>query len=145
MATYNAIDSGTSPSPYGSGDPYYNSSTGYITPPNPKKSPGINKWIKFGVPVGVLVIAGVVVAAVLATRHHGHNSSSSSKNSNPAAASSAISAKNAVGIFATGTNSEFMVPLYPSTVRLALLRVFQVNFSPVYLTDKYCCLYNPHV
>jgi hypothetical protein len=117
MATYDSLDSGTSP--YGSGDPYYNSSTGYITPPNPKRSLSKNKWIKFAVPVGVLVIAGAVVAAVLATRHHGHNSSSSSKNSgSPAAASSAISAKNAIGVFATATNSEFMVPLYPSTVRL---------------------------
>ena len=80
----------------------------------------IGKWIKFGVPVGILVIAGAVVAAVLATRHHGHNSSSSSKNSgSPAAASSAISAKNAVGVFPTATNTEFMVPLYPSSVCLA--------------------------
>jgi hypothetical protein len=117
MASYDALDSGTSP--YGSGDPYYNTSTGYITPSNPKRSLTKSKWIKFGVPVGILVIAGAVVAAVLATRHHGHNSSSSSKNSNPAAASSAISAKNAVGVFPTATNSEFMVPLYPSTVRLA--------------------------
>jgi hypothetical protein len=118
MATYDALDSGTSL--YGSGDPYSNSSTGFISPTNAKKSVGKNKWIKFGVPVGVLVVAGAVVAAVLATRHHGHNSSSSSKNSgSPAAASSAISAKNAVGVFATATNSEFMVPLYPSTVRLA--------------------------
>jgi hypothetical protein len=116
--TYDPLDSGTSP--YGSGDPYYNSSTGYITPPNPKKSLGKNKWLKIGVPVGVLVIAGAVVGAVLATRHHGHNSGSSSNNSgNPAAASSAISAKNAVGMFPTATNSEFMVPLYPSTVRMA--------------------------
>jgi hypothetical protein len=118
MASYDALDSGTSP--YGSGDPYYNSSTGYITPPHPKKSLGKNNWIKFAVPVGILVIAGVVVAAVLATRHHGHNSSSSSNGSgDPAAASSAISAKNAVGVFPTATNSEFMVPVYPSTVRLA--------------------------
>ena len=117
MASYDALDSGTSP--YGSGDPYYNTSTGYITPSTPKKSLTKSKWIKFGVPVGILVIAGAVVAAVLATRHH-HNSSSSSKNSgSPAAASSAISAKNAVGVFPTATNSEFMVPVYPSTVRLA--------------------------
>lgn len=119
MATYNALDSGTPP-PIGSGDPYYNPSSSYTTPVNPKTSVSKNKWIKFGVPVAVLVIAGVVVAAVLATRHHGHNSSSSSTSSgNPAAASSAISAKNAVGLFPTGTDSEFMVPLYPSTVRLA--------------------------
>ena len=117
MANYNALDS-ASPSPYGSGDPYYNSSTGYITPANPKKS--LSKWIKFGVPVGVLVIAGAVVAAVLATRNHGHGSSSSKSNSgSPAAASSAISAKNAVGIYPTATDSEFMVPIYPSTVCLA--------------------------
>jgi hypothetical protein len=122
MATnynYDSLDSGTSP--FGSGDPYYNLSTGFVTPTTPpKKSIGQNKWFKFGVPVGVLVIAGAVVAAVLATRHHGHNSSSSSNNNgSPASASSAISAKNAVGVFATATNSEFMVPLYPSTVRLA--------------------------
>jgi hypothetical protein len=117
MANYNSLDSG-SPSPYGTGDPYYNSSTGYISPPNPKKSP--SKWIKFGIPVGVLVIAGAVVGAVLGTRHHGHGSSSSSSNSgNPAAASSAISAKNAIGVFPTATDSEFMVPVYPSTVSLA--------------------------
>lgn len=114
MATYdyNALDGG---SPYGSGSPYYGSS-----PQIPKKSSNKRKWILFGVPVGILVIAGGVVAAVLATRHHGHNSSSSSKNSgNPAAASSAISAKNAVGVFPTATNSEFMVPLYPSTTNTA--------------------------
>ncbi len=118
MAYYNTLDSNApSPTPYGSSDPYYNSSTGYITPSNPKKS-HTSKWIKLAVPVGVLVVAGGVVAAVLATRHHGHNSGYSSKDSNPAAASSAISAKNAVGIFPTATDSEFMVPVYPSTVRL---------------------------
>jgi hypothetical protein len=129
MANYNALDSG-SPSPYGSADPYYNSSTGYITPATPKKSR--NKWILFGVPVAVLVIAGAVVAAVLATRHHGHGSSSSNSDSgNPAAASSAVSAKNAIGIFATATDSEFMVPIYPSTVRLAWLLVFSpISYQP---------------
>lgn len=107
MASYNALDSGTPPT-----------GSGYLSPARPKKP--LNKWIKFGVPVGVLVIAGVVLAAVLATRHHGNNSGSSSKNSgSPAAASSAISAKNAVGVFPTATNSKYMVPLYPSTVRLA--------------------------
>lgn len=142
MATYDTLDS--TRSPYGSGDPYYNSSSGYITPANPKKSLSKSKWIMFGVPVGVLVIAGAVVGAVLATRHHGHNSSSKNSGS-PSAASSAVSAKNAVGIFATATDSEFMVPLYPSTVRLAQFHVLQANFSPFYLTDKYCCLLYPHV
>ncbi|KAF8273882.1 chondroitin AC/alginate lyase [Lactarius quietus] len=125
MASYNAIDSN---SPYGSGDPYYNASTGYITPANPKKP--LNKWIKFGAPVAILVVAGAVVAGVLASRHHNHNSSSSTSSSgNPAAASSAISAKNAVGIFPTGTDSEFMVPLYPSTTNAAAFSVPTFNPS----------------
>lgn len=118
MASYNAIDSR---SPYGSGDPYYSASTGYIAPVSGKKP--LSPWVKFGIPVGILVVAGAVVAGVLASRHHSHNSSTSSSSSSspgsPAAASSAVSAKNAVGIFPTGTNSEFMVPVYPSTVSLA--------------------------
>lgn len=119
MASYNAIDSPTpEATPYGSGDPYYNASTGYISPANPKKSP--NKWIKIGIPIGILVVAGAVVAGVLASRHHSHNSSSSSSSpGSPAAASSALSAKNAVGVFPTGTDSEFMVPIYPSTTNAA--------------------------
>ena len=122
MASYNAIDS-HSPSPYGSGDPYYNASTGYISPATPKKP--VNKWIKIGIPIGILVIAGAVVAGVLASRHHSHNSSSSNSSSgSPAAASSALSAKNAVGIFPTGTDSEFMVPLYPSTVSFTTFEIY---------------------
>jgi hypothetical protein len=142
MASYNAIDSG---SPYGSGDPYYNASTGYISPANPKKS--LNKWVKIGVPIAILVIAGAVVAGVLATRHHSHNSSSSSSSpGSPAAASSALSAKNAVGIFPTGTDSEFMVPLYPSTVGLINSR-FIFDVLPVLLdfVDECSRFFNTNV
>jgi hypothetical protein len=137
MAHYNSLDSG---SPPGSRDPYYNSSTGDIAPANLKTT---SKWIKFGVPVGVLLIAGAVVGAILGTRHHGHSSASNSNTGSPAAASSAISAKNAVGIFPTATDSEFMVPIYPSTVRF--LHILRANFLPVHLTDKYCCFLGPHV
>jgi hypothetical protein len=136
MATYNSLDSGSP-----SGDPYYNSSTGYAAPANAKKS--ISKWIKFGVPVGVLIVAGAVVGAVVGTRHHGNSSASNSSTGSPAAASSAISAKNAVGIFPTATDSEFMVPIYPSTVRL--LHILQANFLPFHSTDKYCCFLGPHI
>jgi len=116
-ANYNALGNNNSPSPYGSGDPYYTQSTGYITPHQPVKK-GISKWIKIGVPVFVLVIAAVVLGAVFGTRKS--NTSSAQTNGgnsgDAAAASSAASIKIAVGRFATATNSEFMVPIYPSTV-----------------------------
>ena len=62
--------------PYGSGDPYYNESTGFITPHPAKK--GTSKWIKFGIPVAVVVIAAVVVGVVLGVRSNKNSSSSSS-------------------------------------------------------------------
>ncbi|KAH9037194.1 chondroitin AC/alginate lyase [Lactarius hengduanensis] len=115
MASYNALDNR---SPYGSGDPYYSASTGHIAPANAKKP--LSKWIKFGIPVAVVVVVGAVVAGVLASRHSNKSSSSSSSSTgSPAAASSAVSAKNAVGIFPTATDSEFMVPIYPSTTNAA--------------------------
>ena len=115
MASYNAIES---PSPYGSGDPYYNASTGYITPAGAKKP--LSPWIKFGIPAAILVVAGAVIGGVLGSRHNGSSSSSSTSPGSPAAASSAVNAKNAVGIFPTATDTEFMVPIYPSTVGLAI-------------------------
>ncbi|KAI9513057.1 chondroitin AC/alginate lyase [Russula earlei] len=140
MASYNALDS-HSPSPYGftpygSGDPYYHSSTGYIAPANNAKKYS-SPWIKFGVPVGILVVAGAILAAVLATRHN-HSasasaSSGSSSSGSPAAASSAIGAKNAVGIFPTATDSEFMVPIYPSTTNAAAFSTPTFNPSDVAL------------
>jgi len=143
MASYDTLDSRT---PYGSGDPYYSSSTGYITPVNPRKS--LSKWIKFGVPVGILVVAGAVVGAVLATRHHNSSSSSSSSSSGSGspAASSAISAKNEVGIFPTATDSEYMVPVYPATVRFYVASRFaSFFFELLHFTDKHCRFLNPHV
>lgn len=97
----------TGASPYGSGDPYYNQSTGYITPQPAKK--GVSNWVKFGIPIGILVIAGAVVGGIFGARHHNASSGSGS-------ASAAANAKNDVGLFATATNSEFMMPIYPSTV-----------------------------
>ncbi|TRM66384.1 chondroitin AC/alginate lyase [Schizophyllum amplum] len=117
-ANYDSIHSGNQgQSPYGSGDPYYNESTGYITPNNaPKK--GTSKWIKIGIPVAVIVIVAAVVGGVLGSRASDDDSSASSSGST-AAASSAVSAKNEIGIFATATNSEYMIPVYPSTTNEA--------------------------
>lgn len=109
-ANYSSVNPTT---PYGSGDPYYNESTGYITP-QASAAKKTSNWIKYGIPVAIVAIVGIVVGVVLGTRSS-HNSSSSGASSS-AAATSAIGAKNALGIFPTGTDSLYMLPLYPSTV-----------------------------
>ncbi|KAJ6509377.1 chondroitin AC/alginate lyase [Mycena vitilis] len=96
---------------YGSGGAYYNeSSAGFITPQRKKK--GISNWIKIGIPVLILLIAGGVVGAILATRKKSSSSSS-------AAGGSSSASKIGAGRFATATNSEFMMPIYPSTTDTA--------------------------
>lgn len=94
---------------------YYNDSTGYIPqrPGYSKKKP-VSNWIKFGVPILILVLAGGGVGAYFATRKKTTAASSSSPGS--ASGSAAASAKLALGRFATATNSEFMMPIYPATV-----------------------------
>lgn len=114
--------------PYGAGDPYYNGtgnnqSSGFLPPK--KASGGLSPWIKFGVPVGILVIIGVVVGAVVGTR----NSNSSTSSNAAAAASSAVGAKTSIGVFAVSTNSEWMLPVYPTTVRCVFLLRQERNFS----------------
>ena len=123
-ASYNALDNNNyQSSPYGTNDPNYHESAGYIAP-LPRKKP-LSKWIKIGVPVLIAVIIAAVVGGVVGSRNsnskdastsNSSSSSSSGSAGDTAAASSAISAKSAVGRFATATDSEFMVPIYPSTV-----------------------------
>lgn len=109
-ANYSSINRNT---PYGSGDPYYNTSTGFITPQQPPKKQ-VSNWIKFGIPVAVLIIVGAVLGGVLGSRA----SKNASNNNASSAATSAIQEKNAIGIFPTGTDSQYMLPLYPATVRI---------------------------
>ena len=124
--------------PYGSGDPYYNESSGYITPMPVKKK--TSPWLKFGVPVAILVIIGVVVGAVVGTKEHSSSSKTSSNaaangadDSSPsgqaAAASSAAAVKEAIGVFPTGTDSLYLLPLYPSTVSARVAQCIQYSFS----------------
>lgn len=101
---------------YQNNDPAFNQSTGFISPPKPQKR--TSKWIKIGIPVAVLVIAAAVVAGVVASRKKSSGSAASASSSSAAAAASA-SAKLAVGVFATATNSEYMIPIYPSTTNTA--------------------------
>lgn len=102
-------------SPYGSGDPYYNESTGYITP-HPAKKAGVSNWIKIGVPVAVLVIVGAVVGGVLGSRK---TASSSSASGGGTGAAASVTGSNGLGRFASATNSLYLVPLYPSTTNTA--------------------------
>lgn len=116
-ANYNSLNAPTNNSPYGSGNPYYTESTGYITPQPSKKR--MSNWIKFGVPVVIIVIIAAVVGGVVGSRHKNNDSSSSSTSKGAdAAASSAASAKLDLGRFATATDS-YMRPIYPSTTNTA--------------------------
>ncbi|KAK0478316.1 chondroitin AC/alginate lyase [Armillaria novae-zelandiae] len=76
MANYNAIQNNGN-HPYGAGDPYYNETS---------------NWIKFGIPVAVLVIVGAVVGGVVGSRSSkssNNNDASSSSSTNSAAQASA--------------------------------------------------------
>ena len=107
-----------SDSPYRAADPYYSKPSGFNESSERVKKP-INKWIKFGIPVLILLIVGLIVGVVVGVRKGTSRSSSgaaSAGGSGDTTASSAVSAKLAIGRFATATDSEYMVPLYPSTV-----------------------------
>lgn len=115
---YHSTTEGAAPtSPYAGGQ--NPGSSGYIATGPPKK--GVSNWVKFGIPVAVIVIVGAVLGGVLGSRASKHDSSSSSSSSgntsggspNP---SSVISVKNDVGRFATATDSDYFMPVYPSTV-----------------------------
>jgi len=114
-ANYNALQPNSSP--YGTGDPQYTESqSGFITPQSLTKKRTSN-WIKFGIPALIIIIIAAVVGGVLGSRKSKESSSSASGSTgSDAAASSAVSAKLAAGRFAVATDSQFMVPVYPSTV-----------------------------
>jgi hypothetical protein len=96
------------------GQAQYNSSSGYITPMPPRKRS--SNWVRIAIPILLIVIVGAVVGGIIGS-HKKHNSSATSS---AAAASSAASAKTALGRFATATDSEFLVPIYVSTVRFSI-------------------------
>ncbi|KAJ7102093.1 heparinase II/III family protein [Mycena belliarum] len=115
---------------YGSGGQYYNdSSAGFITPGPQRRKKQTSNWIKIGIPVLVLLIAGGVVGAILATRKKGTSSS----------ASVASGGKTEAGRFATATNSEYMIPIYPSTTNTAAFSAptFVSNAAVAWPSDSF--------
>lgn len=111
MASYSSINNNNSPYANAS----HSESAGFIAPASGAKR-GVSPWIKFGIPVGVVVIVAAVLGGVLGSRasHNSNAAAAASSASGEAAASSAASAAHDLGRFATATNSEFMVPVYPS-------------------------------
>lgn len=101
-------------SPYGSGDPYYSKSSGYIAS-GPAKQ-GKRTWLKIGIPLVILVIVGAVLGGVLGSRASKKNSSSSGDNSNGSGGSNSNPVKNGLARFPTSTDSFYGMPIYPSTV-----------------------------
>ena len=106
--------------PFGSGDPYYNESTGYITP-QPAKKRSISNWIKIGVPVLAVVVVGAVLGGVLGSRSKGSVKSAGTGGAAAGSNSGGGGGKTGNGRYATATNSLYLVPLYPSTVRYSAL------------------------
>ncbi|KIJ46453.1 hypothetical protein M422DRAFT_46181 [Sphaerobolus stellatus SS14] len=111
--------------PYGQTDPKFNESTFYA--PRKKR---VSPWLKFGLPILVIIIAAAVVGGVVGSRNKSSksgslSSSGASAGSDPLgtktpSASEAVSAKEALGIFPTGTDS-YELPIYPSTTNIAAL------------------------
>ncbi|KAI0639610.1 chondroitin AC/alginate lyase [Trametes polyzona] len=104
----------------------YANETSGLTTSRPKSSG--RKWIWIGVPVAVAVILAAVLGGVLGSRAHkndkNNSASGAAADSGPsptgeAAASQAASIKEAVGLFPTATDSQYLLPLYPSTTNTA--------------------------
>lgn len=128
LAAPGAAAAGAPGSPYGSGDGYYNESSGFVAshPKKKKTSP----WIKFGIPIAILIIAGAVVGIVLGIKKHNDDSPAAAASKSAAAASSAAAA---LGVFPSATNSLYMVPIYPQTVSSYL----QTRFSRTCAYQEY--------
>jgi len=145
------------PSPYGAADPYYNQSTGFITPQTaPPAKKGVSKWVKIGVPVLILLIIAGVVGGVLGSRNKSDDSSSSTSSgtkgdtNNPTGTAkgggSTPSAN--IGRFAVATDSQYLIPIYPATVCLffvtLMVLVFIVGVSIIHPVDQHRCLHQAH-
>lgn len=104
-------------SPYGSGDPYYTKSSGYMASGTGAAKSSKKNWLKFGVPIAILVIVGAVVGGVLGSRSKKSNSSNSSGDNNGNGGSNG-GTKGGLGRFPTSTDSFYGMPIYPSSVSL---------------------------
>ena len=115
---YHNTEQAVPSTPYGSGDPYYNKSSGYIAS-GPAKRPKRN-WLKFGIPIAILVIVGAVLGGVFGSRASKKNGGSSggSNNGDNGDGNSSNGVKNGLARFPASTDSFYGMPIYPSSVSL---------------------------
>ena len=85
-----------------------------VSPRYAQKRTGASPWIKFGIPVLVVVVIGAVVGGVLGSRHHSNNSTSTSPSASGTATQSGVVG---VGLFYTATDG-YGLPVYPSSVSM---------------------------
>ncbi|KAJ3516886.1 hypothetical protein NMY22_g14095 [Coprinellus aureogranulatus] len=103
-------------SPYGASNAAYGeSSTGFINNSIPQKKKGLSPWIKFGIPVLIVVVVAAVVGGVLGTRKKSGDGASSSGSGSSGDKDGAVDSKApiatatdilAAGVFATATQSK---------------------------------------
>ncbi|KAH9857976.1 chondroitin AC/alginate lyase [Lenzites betulinus] len=75
------------------------------------------KWIWIGVPVAIAVVLAAVLGGILGSRraHNNKDDSSGSSGTN-----GATTAQATIGLFPIATNSQYLLPLYPSTTNTAV-------------------------
>jgi hypothetical protein len=107
-------------SPYGSGDPYYNKSSGYIASGPPKQQR--NNWVRIGIPILILVIVGAVVGGVVGSRASKKNNGGSSGGSNSDGGNGDGSNPviNGLARLPSSTDPVYGMPIYPSSTNSAL-------------------------
>ena len=113
-------------SPYGSGDPYYSKSSGYIASGATPAKGSKRNWLKIGIPIAILVIVGAVVGGVLGSRTKKNNSSggnNSDNNNNNGNGNSNNGPKNGLARLPTSTDPFYGMPIYPSSVSPSLVPI----------------------
>jgi len=119
-------------------NPYsYEGKSAYVSP----KKKGVSPWIKFGIPIALVVVAAAVVGGVVGARKS-HNASASVINgpngNGNGGGGGGGDAQNALRVFPVSTNS-YELPIYPSTTNTALYSTptFSVNVKTAWPTDPF--------